>query len=263
MLPSKTPVVALTATATHYVKDCIVHALQMAPLKSITRSVNRPNNRYSVERVSQDGHTAFKGLLSQLQKQQTSLPKVIVFCRSIHTCASLYKMFITAMRAESYEPCGSPPSIASRLFAMYHSQVSEDEKHQIMESIVNPDGNCRVLFSTTAFGMGVDVPNIRKVIHFGSPADIDDYFQESGRAGRDERESNAILYYYPACLIGHVSRTMKQYCKQDDKCRRQMLQQSFVGGIDTSTTEDLKHNCCDVCTKSACAQLNVTYAIEG
>ena len=50
MLPSKTPVVALTATATHYVKDCIVHALQMAPLKSITRSVNRPNNCYSVER---------------------------------------------------------------------------------------------------------------------------------------------------------------------------------------------------------------------
>ena len=75
MLPSKTLVVALTATATHYVKDCIVHALQMAPLKSITRSVNRPNNRYSVERVSQDGHTAFKGLLSQLQNSKQACPR--------------------------------------------------------------------------------------------------------------------------------------------------------------------------------------------
>jgi len=45
--------------------------------------------------------------------------------------------------------------------------------------------------------MGVDVPNIRTVIYFGPPADMDDYFQECGRAGRDGLESNAILYLYP------------------------------------------------------------------
>ncbi len=116
------------------------------------------------------------------------------FCRSINICASLYKMFIPELQEESYEPLGSTPNISNRLFAMYHTRIAEDEKQQIMGSIMTPAGNCRVLFCTTAFGMGVDVSNIRTVIHFGPTADVDDYFQESGRAGRDGIESSAILY---------------------------------------------------------------------
>ena len=128
-------------------------------------------------------------------------------------------MFLTELREESYEPCASPPSITARLFAMYHARVGDEDKKDIMKSIMKPNGNCRLLFSTTAFGMGVDAPNIRTVIHFGPPADMDDYFQECGRAGRDGIGSNAILYYYPGCLIGHVSKNMKEYCKLVDKCR--------------------------------------------
>ena len=178
-------------------KDRIVHALQMAPVQMITKPANRPNLRYSVEIVKRDVHVTFKWLILDLKRKRTTLPKVIVFCRSIHTCAALYKLFLTEMKEDSYEPRASPPSVSTRLFAMYHSRVGEDEKQQIMQSILNPHGTCRVLFSTTAFGMGVDVPNIRTVIYFGPPADMDDYFQECGRAGRDGLESNAILYLYP------------------------------------------------------------------
>ena len=248
LLPSNTPVVALTATATHYVKDRIVHALQMAPVQMITKPANRPNLRYSVEIVKRDVHVTFKWLILDLKRKRTTLPKVIVFCRSIHTCAALYKLFLTEMKEDSYEPRASPPSVSTRLFAMYHSRVGEDEKQQIMQSILNPHGTCRVLFSTTAFGMGVDVPNIRTVIHFGPPADMDDYFQECGRAGRDGLESNAILYLYPGCLIGHVSNNMKEYCKLESTCRRRALLQNFIGGVDTTTIGSMKHNCCDICT---------------
>ena len=164
-------------------------------------------------------------------------------------CASLYKMFLTELKEERYEPRASPLSIPSCLFAMYHSRVGDDEKQQILQSMLNPQGNCRVLFSTTAFGMGLDVPNIHTVIHLGPPADMDDYFQECGRAGRDGIQSNAILYLYPGCLTGHVSNNMKEYCKLEDKCHRRMLLQKFIGGIDTSTTGGVKHNCCDVCTR--------------
>ena len=256
LLPSKTPVVALIATATHYVKDHFIRALQMVPVKSITRSANQPNIRYSVERVSRDVHKAFGWLVSHLHQKRTALPKVIVFCHSINICASLYKMFLMELRRESYEPYGGVPSTATRLFAMYHSQVGEEEKQQIMESMLNPDGNCRILFSTTAFGMGVDVPNIRTVIHFGPPADTDDYFQECGRAGRDGKESNAILYYYPGCLIGHVSREMKLYCNLKGTCCRKELLKSFVGGVDSRTIQDLKHNCCDICTRECQCSVN-------
>ena len=87
------------------------------------------------------------------------------------------------------------------------------------------------------------------VIHFGPPADADDYFQESGRAGRDGIESNVVLYYYPAFLIGHVSRNMKDYWKSTDRCHSVQLLQHFVGGIDTTTVSNVSHNCCDVCTR--------------
>ena len=123
---------------------------------------------------------------------------------------------------------------------MYHSQVGDDDKQQIMQSIMDPKGKCHVLFSTTAFSMGVDVPNIRRVIHFGPHTDMDDYFQECGRAEHHGLESNAILYYYPGCLIGQVSSSMKEYCKLEDKCRRRELLQNFVGGIDTTVVGNVK-----------------------
>ena len=62
-------------------------------------------------------------------------------------------------------------------------------------------------------------------------------------------ESNVVLYYYPGCLIGHVSRNMKDYCKSTDQCRRVQLLQHFVGGIDTTIVGNVSHNCCDVCTR--------------
>ena len=117
--------------------------------------------------VSRDVHKAFGWLVSHLRHKWTALPKVIVFCHSINTCASLSKMFLVELRRERYEPHGGVPSTATCLFAMYHSQVGEEEKQQLLESMLNPDGNCRILFSTCAFGMGVDVPNIHTIIHFG------------------------------------------------------------------------------------------------
>lgn len=60
--------------------------------------------------------------------------------------------------------------------------------------------------------MGVDIPDIHRVILYGPAADIENYFQESGRAGRDGASSLSILYAYPGSLVGRVSAAMKQYC---------------------------------------------------
>ena len=176
LLPAGTPVTALTATATQIVKDRIVHTLQMTSVRSIHLSANRANIRYTTTKVSRDIHTSFKWLVADLRMKRTALPRVIIYCRSIGTCASLYKMFITSLKENSYEPPGSHPSIKNHLFAMYHARVSDDDEKQIMDSMSDKNGICRVLFCTTAFGMGVDVPNVRTVIHFGPPRDIDDYF---------------------------------------------------------------------------------------
>ena len=245
LLPSRTPVVALTATATNDVRSKIVSKLQLQPCTFIIESPDRPNIRYSVVSVKNDLSLTFNWLIKSLRKERISLDRVVVFCRSLHTCASLYKLFAINLREESYDPIGSEPDISKRMFAMYHSKIDVYDKEQILKSLRDEKGVCRVLFSTIAFGMGVNISNIRYVIHYGPSNDVDDYVQEAGRAGRDNLLSHAILYKYPYCLLGHASKTMKAYVKLENGCRRRFLLQQFTSGV--VTDHDPKHLCCDLC----------------
>ena len=218
-------------------------------------SPDRPNIRYTVVKSSRDCTTAFQWLLDDLQKNRKNANRVLVYCRSIGSCTKLYKFFLTSMQHLSYEPPFSPPGIMNRLFAMFHSRVDDDDKSLILDSMKNPDGNCRVVFCTIAFGMGVDISNIRTVVHYGLPSDIDDYMQESGRGGRDGHECNATLFLYPGSFLGSVSPEMKNYAKNSDKCRRQLLLQSFPG--EQLEKPSLHHSCCDICQQQCSC---VTYA---
>ena len=89
LLPSDTPVVALTATATAQVRSAIMKNLHMKNLKVVCKSCNRPNIRYSIVKLSSDIHVAFWWLVAKLRQQRASLERVVVFCRLIARCASL------------------------------------------------------------------------------------------------------------------------------------------------------------------------------
>lgn len=109
----------------------------------------------------------------------------------------------------------------------------------------NPTGSCWVLFSTTAFGMGVDIAHSRTVIHCEPSTDMDGYPQELVRM-----DFQAALFCTPI-LAGHISPTMKTYVTNSEPCRHSLLCQSFVG---THTDSLSHHSCCDVCTeKCPCA----------
>ena len=147
-------------------------------------------------------------------------------------------------------PLGSPPPTENRLFAMFHAHIDEDDKKTILKSLILADGTCRVIFCTVAFGMGVDVPNVRTVIHYGPSTDADDYFQESGCASRDDKASEAMIFQYPGCLLGHVTNKMKGYCKLSaDKYRRAELLRHFPSSATAHIDSAIpKHICCDLCT---------------
>ena len=68
-------------------------------------------------------------------------------------------------------------------------------KETILKELCSPHSKCRVVFATMALGMGVNIPSVREVIHIGPPRSVREYFQEAGRAGRDNKQSHAILYY--------------------------------------------------------------------
>ena len=88
------------------------------------------------------------------------------------------------------------------------TRVNTDEKkEQILQFFKVPNSTLRVLIATTAFGMGVDCPNIRRVYHWGSPSEPEEYVQETGRAGRDGEDAIAIIFAEPVGT--HASKEMK------------------------------------------------------
>lgn len=95
--------------------------------------------------------------------------------------------------------------------------------------------------------MGVNIPNIRTVIHFGPPRDLEDYMQEIGRAGRDGSPAEARLYYKSIHLLG-CSEDMKVFTKNKTACRRQLLLDHFTDSGKHNELSDLRLNCCDVCS---------------
>ena len=99
-------------------------------------------------------------------------------------CSDLYGYFSYCLGKKGYYPPGSEEVCRNGIFGMFHSSTSDANKQIILESLSKPDGTVRVVFATTGLGMGVNFVGLRATIHYGAPRSLDDYFQESGRAGR-------------------------------------------------------------------------------
>ena len=158
------------------------------------------------------------------------------YCQSLTVCSTLYSHFLHTLRDDSYYPRGAEPISDNRLFSMYHSCTDEHNKPVIMESFRNPDGVVRVVFATMALGMGVDFKSLDFVIHYGAPRSIDDYFQESGRAGRDHQPSQSKIYWKPVEAPRYIDQTVhrnreikavRQYLENTSICRKFMLLDYF------------------------------------
>ncbi|XP_077567025.1 recQ-like DNA helicase BLM isoform X2 [Stigmatopora nigra] len=172
------PMIALTATATPRVQTDILHQLSMTRPQIFTMSFNRANLKYAVlpkkpKKVDEDCVTWIK--------KHYPRGSGIVYCLSRNDCDN---MAISLQRAG--------------LSALaYHAGLSDTEREHVQNKWINQDG-CQVICATIAFGMGIDKPDVRYVIHASLPKSMEGYYQESGRAGRDGEISHCILFYcYP------------------------------------------------------------------
>ena len=167
------PVLALTATATPRVRSDIVRSLKMRDPKVVVTSFNRSNLTYRVLSAKEKKHK-LPLILDVIRK---SPPPGIVYATTRKECEEL----ATSLRRSGIDA------------AAYHAGMGAAERSDVQERFMTDE--LSVVVATVAFGMGVDKPNVRFVIHSSVPGSLPAYMQESGRAGRDgEKAECAILY---------------------------------------------------------------------
>lgn len=165
------PIIALTATAIPDVQGDIVQSLKLRYPKIYKASFNRPNLLYYV----QPKEDAYNQILNYIGKHPKD--SGIIYCQSRNSSESLARM----LREDGFRALP------------YHAGLSRDERTENQERFLKDDAE--IIVATIAFGMGINKPNVRYVVHYDMPKNIEGYYQETGRAGRDRLDSDCILFF--------------------------------------------------------------------
>ncbi len=237
----------------------IISQLDISACRVVSASPNKPNVFYSVERRFGDVEKDLGFLVDDIAKNAISAKRVIVYCRSLRLCSTLYVHFLYTLGDRSYYPPGAEQVSSNRLFEMYHSRTDEHNKQVVMESMSKADGTIRVVFATMALGMGVNFVGLYATMHYGAPRSLEDYFQESGRAGRDGGDCTSTIYWMPrdapqfrAIPKDHQQKeslAVRRYVSDESTCRRYMLLQYFDEQLAKNLVVGDRQRCCDNCRK--------------
>jgi len=168
-------VLALTATATPAVREDILHQLGIPHVKPIVKGFDRPSLIYSVRRAEKESDKL--KILKQL------------FANDLEGTGIIYTATIkNALEVQRYlqESLDIPA-------AVYHSKLQKQDRTSVHELFM--DEHIRAVVATNAFGLGIDKPNIRFVVHYDLPGSVEAYTQEAGRSGRDGLPSKCVLIY--------------------------------------------------------------------
>lgn len=171
-------------------------------------------------------------------------PKTIIYVRSYKDCIDIYMQLKVKMGPNFFDPPSYPNLVGFRLVDMFTRVLTPEKKEEVLASFSQKDGKLRLLIATTAFGMGIDCSDIRRIIHWGMPSTLEEYVQETGRSGRDGNPSEAILYRRKG--LRQASLESLKYETNTTVCRRRLLFNDFImySESDVSVTGCA---CCDIC----------------
>ena len=253
----KVPIVALTATATERTRCAISSSLGMTDPVTIAVNPNRSNIFYTASRRQHSGDDKIEVLLlpyiAKLKDMREQMP-LTVFYSNLQICGECFSIFDHHFGVEQYTPKGSLKLAKNRLFAQFHATYPEKEKNDILDDLIKGPGKIRVLFVTVAFGIGVDCPHIREVVHIGVPSTMEEFFQESGRVGRDGKLAVSRVFFNSYDISKakeHLQHVMRNFVTTSD-CRRKIILEYFGFSLPVSEGECTLHLCCDNCAATCC-----------
>ena len=241
---------ALTATASLKTRKIVMESLEMRCCHAIARNPNKSNIWYVVLPKPANQIMVLRPFLDSLISGKV-IEKCLCFCRKYDDTNDLYETAALELaKSDVLFPGSAHPEFNSgiRTCEKFDGCTSPALKSKIIQSFAKPDGAVTIVISTIAFAMGMDVPNIRTVVHWGPPNDIESYVQETGRGGRDGKPATAVLYYNSRDIAncGHVNEAMCSYCRNHMECRRLQLMKDFCES-DAIDAPMVMHLCCDVC----------------
>lgn len=237
------PVLAVTATATPRVREDIYTMLEMFEVSEYVLGSRRSNLAISVS-----APVNFSTEIHSMSREPT-----IVYVQTRDACQRMWERL-----TDEGISC-----------ALYHGGLSKQDKEQSHQRFMS--GEVAVVVATVAFGMGIDKPDIRNVVNYGVPTDIETYYQEIGRAGRDGLPCRATIYFTEkdfATARFMVSRSddpqqvalktralemLRAFLADERMCRQQIIEAYFETGEyphDYTTTDSLPCGICDVCKRA-------------
>jgi len=217
------PLIALTATATERVKQDIIDQLELKKVQVHEASFVRENLHYQVRKTS----NKIEVILAHCQE---SKDVGIIYCQTRRSVKEMAKILLA-----NGVSCG-----------IYHGGLTKSEREQMLSDWMSEKR--RIMVATNAFGMGIDKPNVRFVLHYEIPSSLEAYFQEAGRGGRDGETAKAWMFYDEKDLENLRTAVGKKFPSKDDVLNTYRAISNFLkiaigSGKDETYPLDLKKMC--------------------